>query len=53
LLDEARALSPGRIAADVAAGNARALRFFEREGFRRADVQPSRSEGKTRLEWRA
>jgi putative acetyltransferase len=53
LLAEARALAPGRIETEVAAHNARALRFFEREGFRRADAQPAKSDETVRLEWRA
>jgi len=37
LLDEARRLSPRGLAVDVEPSNARALRFFEREGFRAAE----------------
>ncbi len=36
LLDEARSLSPQELTLDVNADNPRAIRFYEREGFKRA-----------------
>ncbi len=55
LLDAARAASPGRIRLDVNADNARAIRFYERQGFARVgDGAPSLSGRPTIvMEWRA
>ncbi len=39
LMDEAKRLANGRLSAHVEAGDARALRFFEREGFARLTPQ--------------
>ncbi len=36
LMDEAKRISPARILLEVNQGNARAIRFYEREGFERA-----------------
>ncbi|MGE3245181.1 MAG: GNAT family N-acetyltransferase [Beijerinckiaceae bacterium] len=38
LLDEAKRLSPGSIEVDVAEDNSRAIRFCEREGFRKTGL---------------
>ncbi|HEY8578449.1 MAG TPA: GNAT family N-acetyltransferase [Beijerinckiaceae bacterium] len=49
LLDEAKRASPQGLIAEVEPGAARALRFFEREGFERRGQGAS---GATRLVWR-
>lgn len=48
LLDEAKRLSPSGLEVEVEASNARAVRFFEREGFKAAMVGES-----VRLRWAA
>ncbi len=55
LLTEARDIAPARIAVDVVRHNARALRFFEREGFRRIGEGSDAltGDGTVKLEWRA
>lgn len=55
LIAAARARAPGCVRLDVNADNARALRFYQREGFRRmGESAPSKSGRPTLvLEWRA
>ena len=55
LLVEARDVAPARMAVDVLRDNARALRFFEREGFRRIGegVDELTGEETVKMEWRA
>jgi putative acetyltransferase len=54
LLTEARRLSPQRLRLDVNEGNARALRFYLREGFRMTGEGVNETSGLKllRLEWR-
>jgi putative acetyltransferase len=47
LLDEAKKLSPSGLNVAIDASNARALRFFAREGF----VESARRDGVARLSW--
>jgi putative acetyltransferase len=55
LMAAAREVSPARVGLDVNADNARALRFYEREGFRRVGVGETSQSGRPTvvLEWRA
>ena len=55
LLAEARDVAPARMAVEVLRDNARALRFFEREGFRRIGEGRDELTGEVsvKLEWRA
>lgn len=54
LVDEAKRLSPAGITLLVNADNARAIRFYERNGFTHAgeDVNPTSGRPVLRLEWR-
>jgi putative acetyltransferase len=54
LLDAAKARTPGIVRLDVNQDNARALRFYEREGFRRRAPgrNPSSGLATWQLEWR-
>jgi putative acetyltransferase len=54
LIDEAKRLSPDRIALLVNTDNARAIRFYERNGFVRAgdDVNPTSGRPVLRMEWK-
>ena len=53
LVDEAKRLSPDRIALLVNTDNARAIRFYERNGFAHAgeDVNPTSGRPVLRMEW--
>jgi putative acetyltransferase len=53
LLDEAKRLSPDGITLLVNTDNARAIRFYERNGFARAggDVNPTSGRPVVRMEW--
>jgi putative acetyltransferase len=53
LLDEAKRLSPDQITLLVNTDNARAIRFYERNGFVRAggDVNPTSGRPVLRMEW--
>jgi putative acetyltransferase len=53
LVDEAKRLSPDRITLLVNTDNARAIRFYERNGFVRAggDVNPTSGKPVLRMEW--
>jgi len=55
LVDEAKKLSPARITLLVNTDNARAIRFYERNGFVHAgdDVNPTSGRPVKRMEWRA
>jgi putative acetyltransferase len=54
LVDEAKRLSPDRIALLVNTDNARAIRFYERNGFAHAgeDVNPISGRPVLRMEWK-
>jgi putative acetyltransferase len=54
LVDEAKRLSPDRITLLVNTDNARAIRFYERNGFVQAggDVNPTSGRPVLRMEWR-
>ena len=54
LVDEAKRLSPDRIALLVNTDNARAIRFYERNGFAQAgsDVNPTSGRPVLRMEWK-
>jgi len=54
LMSEAKGLSPGFLQLDVNADNARAVAFYEREGFRRAGqgVNPNSGAPTLSMEWR-
>jgi putative acetyltransferase len=54
LVDEAKRLSPDRITLLVNTDNARAIRFYERNGFVRAggDVNPTSGRPVLRMEWK-
>jgi putative acetyltransferase len=54
LVDEAKRLSPDRIALLVNTDNARAIRFYERNGFAHAgkDVNPTSGRPVLRMEWK-
>src|SRR5258705_174703 len=54
LLDEAKRLSPDRITLLVNTDNARAIRFYERNGFAKAggDVNPTSGRPVLRMEWK-
>src|ERR1700722_17618477 len=54
LVDEAKRLSPDRIALLVNTDNARAIRFYERNGFVHAaeDVNPASARPVLRMEWK-
>jgi putative acetyltransferase len=54
LLDEAKRLSPDRITLLVNTDNARAIRFYERNGFVHAggDVNPTSGRPVLRMEWK-
>ncbi len=54
LLDEAKRLSPDRITLLVNTDNARAIRFYERNGFTQAggDVNPTSGRPVLRMEWK-
>ena len=55
LVDEAKRLSPDRITLLVNTDNARAIRFYERNGFVHAgeDVNPTSGRPVLRMEWKA
>ncbi len=54
LLGEARDMAPARIEVAVSRANARALRFFEREGFRRlGETTNATGDDAVLMEWRA
>ena len=55
LMREAKRLSPGFLELDVNADNARAVAFYEREGFRRTGegVNPNSGARTLSMEWRA
>jgi putative acetyltransferase len=55
LMDEAKRLSPTRITLLVNRDNARAIRFYERNGFVHAghDVNPTSGRPVLKMEWRA
>ena len=55
LLDRAKQLSPGEIALLVNADNARAIRFYRRNGFVHAgeDVNPTSGRPVLRMVWKA
>lgn len=54
LVDEAKRLSPSGVTLEVNEDNARAIRFYERNGFRRAgeDVNPTSGRPVLRMSWR-
>jgi len=54
LLDEAKRLSPDQITLLVNTDNARAIRFYERNGFAQAggDVNPTSGRPVLRMEWK-
>jgi putative acetyltransferase len=54
LVDEAKRLSPDRITLLVNTDNARAIRFYERNGFVQAggDVNPTSGRPVLRMEWK-
>jgi putative acetyltransferase len=54
LVDEAKRLSPDRITLLVNTDNARAIRFYERNGFAQAggDVNPTSGRPVLRMEWK-
>jgi putative acetyltransferase len=54
LMNEAKRRSPGGIALKVNTDNARAIRFYERNGFARAgeDVNPTSGRPVLRMEWK-
>jgi putative acetyltransferase len=54
LVDEAKRLSPHRITLLVNTDNARAIRFYERNGFAHAgeDVNPTSGRPVLRMEWK-
>jgi putative acetyltransferase len=54
LVEEAKGLSPGRITLLVNADNARAIRFYQRNGFVHAgpDVNPTSGRPVLKMEWR-
>ena len=54
LMDEAKRLSPARITLLVNLDNARAIRFYERNGFSHAgeDVNPTSGRAVLRMEWK-
>ena len=54
LLDEAKRLSPTNVALLVNKDNARAIRFYERDGFTHAgeDVNPTSGRPVLRMEWK-
>jgi putative acetyltransferase len=54
LVDEAKRLSPDRIALLVNTDNARAIRFYERNGFAQAgsDLNPTSGRPVLRMEWK-
>jgi putative acetyltransferase len=54
LVDEAKRLSPGRITLLVNKDNARAIRFYERNGFVHAgdDVNPTSGRPVLKMEWK-
>jgi putative acetyltransferase len=55
LVDEAKRLSPDRITLLVNTDNARAIRFYERNGFSQAggDVNPTSGRPVLRMEWKS
>ena len=55
LLDEAKRISPGRLDLLVNKDNARAIRFYEKHGFKYAgdDVNPVSGRPVNRMTWRA
>ena len=54
LVDETKRLSPDGVTLEVNKDNARAIRFYERNGFRRAgeDVNPTSGRPVLRMSWR-
>jgi putative acetyltransferase len=54
LVDEAKRLSPGGVTLKVNKDNARAIRFYERNGFGHAgvDVNPTSGRPVLRMKWR-
>ena len=54
LLDEAKRRSPAGIRLKVNTDNARAIRFYERNGFEHAgeDVNPTSGRSVLRMEWK-
>ena len=54
LLDETKLLSPDRITLLVNTDNARAIRFYERNGFSQAggDVNPTSGRPVLKMEWK-
>ena len=54
LVDETKRLSPDGVTLEVNEDNARAIRFYERNGFRRAgeDVNPTSGRPVLRMSWR-
>ena len=54
LVDEAKRLSPDRITLLVNKDNARAIRFYERNGFAHAgeDVNPTSGRPVLKMEWK-
>jgi putative acetyltransferase len=55
LLDEAKRRSPGGVTLKVNKDNARAIRFYERNGFGHAgeDVNPTSGKPVLKMAWRA